>query len=167
MPVGCYDDNYRDAYGRKPGDRGFVPLLAARAGKTCEEAAAELPEGYDEFYRDARNRKRGDPDFVPPVPTGTHSLAPMETLSLPRRPPPPLLDARPWCGAETYSDDYCDAEVCSVHRMLEYPTPGCCGRGRAGGYVGGGKEGMQTVWTFGVFDGLGSTAAKQTQSSGD
>ena len=63
-----YDANYVDAYGRRPGEAGFVPPSAARQGKTAEDMMAQYPHGYDENYRDASGKRPGESGFVPPKP---------------------------------------------------------------------------------------------------
>jgi hypothetical protein len=67
LQEGDYDENYRDAFGRKAGERGFVPPLHARAGKTPVQMAELLPEGYDDHYVDHNHHHTGQPQFVPPV----------------------------------------------------------------------------------------------------
>ena len=39
LRAGDYDENFRDAFGRKAGERGFVPPMYARAGKTPAQMA--------------------------------------------------------------------------------------------------------------------------------
>lgn len=46
LPQGGYDENYRDANMRKPGEPGFIPPLAGRSGKTLEEMVADLPRTH-------------------------------------------------------------------------------------------------------------------------
>ena len=70
LQEGDYDANYRDAFGRKAGEKGFVPPLYARAGKSPAEMAELLPVGFDDHYVDANRHRGGQPDFVPPVQAG-------------------------------------------------------------------------------------------------
>jgi len=70
LQEGEYDTNYRDAFGRKAGEKGFVPPLYARAGKSPAEMAEVLPAGFDDHYVDANRHRVGQPDFVPPVQAG-------------------------------------------------------------------------------------------------
>ena len=63
---GDYDANYRDAFGRKAGERGFVPPMYARAGKTPAQIAELLPEGFDEHFVDPTGHRAGESAFAPP-----------------------------------------------------------------------------------------------------
>lgn len=80
-----YGDAYVDEGGRHPGEPGFLPPLAAKAGLTAAQAA---PDGYDHNYRDAAGHKPGDTGFIPPVGSPTTASA---------------------SGVGTYNAAYCDA----------------------------------------------------------
>lgn len=59
---------YRDAAGRRPGERGFVPPIVDDIETVTRAVkAAGLDAGYDADYRDAEGRAPGEPDFVPPT----------------------------------------------------------------------------------------------------
>ena len=66
-----YNDSYVDAFGRSPGEIGFVPPLQGKHGMTPEDAAREMPGGYDANYRDRWGRKPGSRGFQPPAGCGS------------------------------------------------------------------------------------------------
>lgn len=78
-----YDEYYRDAAGRQPGDPGFVapcgtggvhrPAVTAVVDPAYRDVngkgpgeAGFIPPSYDESYRDAHGRRPGQQGFVPP-----------------------------------------------------------------------------------------------------
>ena len=67
LEEGCYDANYADKNGRRPGDKGFVPPKGAKWTAGRAPTCVPVFEGFDENYRDDEGRKPGDTGFVPPV----------------------------------------------------------------------------------------------------